>query len=145
MALLGLHIYGSTNQRIIYRDGFHLAEDTATGDFVGSGAFSLGKIGWSEDAYFGGEVDEVAIYNEVMLPETVLAHYQNAYHYCGVAITPTPPSCPEGMIAYWPAEGDATDYMGDHDGTMMNGAAFASGKIAQSFSLDGDEDRKSVV
>ena len=53
--------------------------------------------------------------------------------------TPTPASsqCPEDMVAYWRADGDAADYVADHNGTLMGGATFAAGHCEQAFSLDG--------
>ena len=60
--------------------------------------------------------------------------------------TPTPGSsqCPEDMVAYWRADGDAADYVADHNGTLMGGATFAAGHCEQAFSFDGDGDYVSI-
>ncbi len=40
-----------------------------------------------------------------------------------------------GLIAYWPADGNATDVIGANNGTMMNGATFDNGVFGQAFDL----------
>src|SRR6266568_1888438 len=57
------------------------------------------------------------------------------------------PSCvpaPAGLIAWWRAEGDATDAVSTNNGTLMNGATFAPGEVGQAFSLDGINDYVSI-
>jgi len=53
------------------------------------------------------------------------------------------PQCttpPAGMVAWYPGDGNANDIQGGNNGTLMNGATFASGMVAQAFSLDGVDD-----
>jgi hypothetical protein len=45
-----------------------------------------------------------------------------------------------GGIAWWRAEGNASDALGTSHGTLQNGATFSSGKVGQSFSFDGTDD-----
>jgi hypothetical protein len=45
----------------------------------------------------------------------------------------TPPS---GIIAWWAADGDASDIEGNHNGTLNNGTSFAAGEVGQAFSFD---------
>ena len=55
-----------------------------------------------------------------------------------IAITPavcTPPV--SGLISWWKGNGDANDSYGSNNGTLMNGATFAPGKVGQAFSFDG--------
>jgi hypothetical protein len=47
-------------------------------------------------------------------------------------------AAPAGIIAWWSGDGDAKDLVGGHDGTLINGATFASGKVGQAFSFDGN-------
>jgi len=59
----------------------------------------------------------------------------------------TPPCCapvPAGLVAWWQANGTATDAVGGHDGTLMGDATFAAGRVGQAFSLDGNGDYVSV-
>jgi hypothetical protein len=40
-------------------------------------------------------------------------------------------------VAWWPGEGNANDIAGTNNGTLLNGATFAPGKVGQAFSFDG--------
>src|SRR5262249_49429747 len=42
------------------------------------------------------------------------------------------------------AEGDANDAVGGHNGTLKNGATFATGEVGQAFSFDGSDDYAEV-
>jgi hypothetical protein len=47
---------------------------------------------------------------------------------------------PAGLVSWWPGDGNADDIQGGNDGTLMNGAGFAPGKVGDAFSLDGEDD-----
>ena len=48
---------------------------------------------------------------------------------------------PAGLVAWWPAEGNASDVAGTNHGTLQNGATFATGYVGQqAFSFDGNDD-----
>jgi subtilisin family serine protease/subtilisin-like proprotein convertase family protein len=47
----------------------------------------------------------------------------------------------EGIISWWPAEGNGTDIIGSHNASLANGAGYAPGLVAQAFNLDGVDDR----
>jgi hypothetical protein len=44
---------------------------------------------------------------------------------------------PEGLISWWPGDGNANDIQGVNDGTLLDGATFAVGLVGQAFSFDG--------
>src|SRR5262249_50102533 len=44
------------------------------------------------------------------------------------------------LVAWWPAEGDARDAVGDNHGQLKNGAHFAPGRVGLGFELDGVDD-----
>jgi hypothetical protein len=50
----------------------------------------------------------------------------------------TPP--PSGLVSWWPGDGTAVDIADSNNGTMMNGASFAQGKVGKAFLLDGIND-----
>ncbi len=56
----------------------------------------------------------------------------------------TPP--PADMVGWWPGEGNANDIQGPafENGTLMNGATYAPGKVGQAFSFDGVDDYMEV-
>jgi hypothetical protein len=61
------------------------------------------------------------------------------------AAEPVVPTCGEGhsagMVSYWKAEGDASDYYdGNHGSFVGNANANAAGKVGQAFSFDGNGD-----
>ncbi|PYK96823.1 MAG: hypothetical protein DME19_18415, partial [Verrucomicrobia bacterium] len=47
---------------------------------------------------------------------------------------------PSGLVSWWPGSGDAGDFFGTNNGTVMNGASFAQGKVGKAFSFDGIDD-----
>jgi len=49
-----------------------------------------------------------------------------------------------GMVARYPADGNADDAAGGNDGTLEHGATFGEGRIGQAFRLDGADDRVSA-
>jgi hypothetical protein len=51
---------------------------------------------------------------------------------------PTPP--PDGLVSWWPGDGNALDYLGNNDGTLMNGAGFVRGMVNKAFRFDGVND-----
>jgi hypothetical protein len=46
-------------------------------------------------------------------------------------------SPPDGLVSWWPGDGDANDVVDGNHGTLVGGAAFASGEVGQAFSFDG--------
>ena len=78
-------------------------------------------------------IDEVYIYNRALSSSEVAA-VMNADE--GVVLPPRAASR-EGLVAYWGAEGDGSDPIGGHNGTLGGGASFSSGRYGQGFYLDG--------
>lgn len=52
---------------------------------------------------------------------------------------------PVGLISHWTADNDAIDIVGNNDGMLVSGTAYASGQIGQAFSFDGVNDRVLVA
>ncbi|MDB6016774.1 MAG: Immunoglobulin I-set domain protein [Pedosphaera sp.] len=50
----------------------------------------------------------------------------------------------KGLISWWQGEGDAHDYAGTNNATLMNGTSFAPGKVGQAFSFNGTNQFVSV-
>ena len=51
---------------------------------------------------------------------------------------------PEGLVGWWPGDGDASDIQGANTGVLV-GTTFAAGKVGQAFSFDGVDDFVEVV
>ncbi|NLH73864.1 MAG: hypothetical protein GX456_12490 [Verrucomicrobia bacterium] len=45
---------------------------------------------------------------------------------------------PDGLIGWWPAEGDANDLAGSYNGVLVNGATFAQGRSGLAFAFSGN-------
>ena len=56
----------------------------------------------------------------------------------GAVDGPTAIQPPDGMVSWWPGDGNANDIVGGNDGALTGG--FAQGKVRQGFSLDGSGD-----
>lgn len=90
----------------------------------------------SVESRWKGELDEPAIFNRALSAEEIAAIYNaGSAGMCRPAAAP-----PSGMISFWRGNNDATDVMGLHNGTEINGASYAQGKAGQAFSLDGNDD-----
>src|SRR6185369_2899777 len=47
---------------------------------------------------------------------------------------------PQGLAAWWPANGTALDVLNDQAGILASGTAYSTGKVAAAFQLDGTND-----
>jgi hypothetical protein len=132
----------ASGQAFLYRNG----EVVASANFgtitpQTSFDFFLGDrpSGFFTGIFFGGEMDEAAVYNRALAASEVQAVY-NAGSAGKCSTNPQPPTCtpaPSGITAWWKAEGDAVDSIGGNNGTLMNGAGFQPGEVNEAFSLDG--------
>jgi hypothetical protein len=77
-----------------------------------------------------GLIDEVAIWNRPLTAAEALALARADEQS---AASPMP----EGLLAHWPAEGDAKDVLGKHHGNLSEGAGFAPGHDGRAFEFDG--------
>jgi hypothetical protein len=48
------------------------------------------------------------------------------------------------VVSWWTADGDATDFLHNNDGTLQNGAGFTPGLVGPAFSFDGGDDHVRV-
>src|SRR4051794_6296757 len=44
---------------------------------------------------------------------------------------------PSGLVSWWRAEGNATDFAGSNSGTMYGGAGFTDGRVGTAFNFFG--------
>jgi hypothetical protein len=131
----------ATPSTTIYVNGaVYKTSNTPTGNIPSSSTdFFIGELG-GNGRYFGGLVDEVEVFNRALSESEVRAIYNAGSN--GKCRTCTPP--PANMIDWWPAEGNANDIVGAHNGTLQNGATFATGYVGQAFKLDGVADSVDV-
>ena len=74
----------------------------------------------------------------ILLLVNILITSFNCAH--GVSVEP-----PSGLVGWWPGDNNASDIIGANDGTLMNGATFAAGKVDRAFSFDGVDDYVEVT
>jgi hypothetical protein len=83
---------------------------------------------------FNGLIDELTIYNRALDASEIEDIYNadGAGKYIFDCVT-----CPTNVVAWWPADGNANDIANGHNGSLVNGADFASGTVGQAFALNG--------
>ena len=52
-----------------------------------------------------------------------------------LAVNPTLPCTPSGLVAWWQAEGNANDSVGTNNGTLLGGLSFTNGEVGQAFNF----------
>ena len=60
-----------------------------------------------------------------------------------ITITEPPPKCVaicDGLVAWWPGDGNTMDIVSGRSGILRNGAGFAPGLVGQAFQFDGVDD-----
>lgn len=60
--------------------------------------------------------------------------------YTGPVVAQSCTPAPSGLVAWWPADGNATDVIGNSNGTLQGDTTYALGEVGQAFSFDGDGD-----
>jgi len=128
--------YDGANVKI-YINGVLDAESPRSGSLkTGSGDLILGSyIGGAQ--YFNGLIDEGTLFNRA-LDATEIATLYN-----GGSVPICRPACalqPADLLAWWRAEGNGQDIIGANDGTLINGATFADGRVGKALSFDGVDD-----
>lgn len=131
------HIAGTWdgNNIRLYIDGVLQGTTAFTSPVNNTRAVNFGYAwgGGSNQRWFNGIVDEVAVYQRALSEAEIRAAAGNCTFSC---VIPT-----NGMYAWYPAEGSANDTIGGNHGTLENGTAFMPGKVGQAFSFDGSDDR----
>jgi hypothetical protein len=136
--------YDGTNEAV-YLDGMLLGSTpfTQTGYAAGY-QYQIGTghtAGWPAGNggyfYFQGLIDEVEIFNRALTASEIHAilHAASAGKCkvtAGVCISP-----PSGLTSWYTGDGTAHDFLGKNNGELKGGAGFASGMVAQAFSLNG--------
>lgn len=89
---------------------------------------------------FNGLIDEVAVFNRALSQQEIAAIYSGP----GGGLCPCAPA-PSGLVAQWKAEGNASDFIGNHHGTWVNGPAYATGEVGQAFEFDGVDDYVNIA
>jgi hypothetical protein len=98
--------------------------------------------GLNGSEYFSGLLDEFGIYLRALSAREVEAiHLAGNAGKCAADVGGACPTLPTGCVGWWPGEGSVIDITGQgKSGYLVNGTAFAPGKVGQGFSFDGVDD-----
>jgi hypothetical protein len=55
--------------------------------------------------------------------------------FSNVCAGPLPP--PSGLVSWWDGDGTSADLEGKNNGVLLDGVAFAGGKVGRAFKFDG--------
>jgi len=110
--------------------------DVTATTLIGKTRHTLWNIG---SQYFNGFLDEGDVFDHALSESEIQAIF-NAGSAGKCILPPTCVSAPSGLVSWWPGEGNADDIQDSNDGTLINGAAFTTGKVGQAFSFDGVDD-----
>src|SRR5579863_1008033 len=88
--------------------------------------------------YFQGLIDEVEFFNRALsLAEVQAIVSAGQAGKCKIAPFSACAPLPSGIVDWYMADGTAGDSVGKNNGTLQNGATFASGEVGMAFSLNG--------
>ena len=104
---------------------------------IGTGNTAGWPAGNGGSFYFKGLIDEVEFFNRALTPSDIGAILNaGSAGKCKVSSG----ACtipPAGLVTWYTGDGTANDFYGKSNGTLQNGASFASGLVGQAFSLNG--------
>ncbi len=115
----------TTRTHQLYVDGILRAQDTMPVDYpsfdsVDFGIGNTASSGYNHAGYFKGQLDDIRIYNRTLSPFEVQNLYQTE------ALPPVPQAPTNGLIAYYPFNGNANDGSGNNNNGTVYGATLAS-------------------
>ena len=113
-------VYDGTSIKL-YLDG--ILDGAIPTDLIptdGSTSLKIGARGDDAKTRFSGLIDEVKIYNRALSPVEILPN--------------------NGLVSYWPGDGNVNDVVGGNSGELLNGATYRPGVSGQAFSFDGIDD-----
>jgi formylglycine-generating enzyme required for sulfatase activity len=121
-------VWAMTNSRQeVYLAGEHIGSIKAGGSNVGHhGPAVIGNSNSGRNAFFGGEIDDFRIYDRILSAAEVATLYnlEKPVAAAGNQSAPVEPvSLPQGLVAYYPFDGNASDMSGNGNHGTVNGAA----------------------
>ena len=123
----------SGNSVKLYIDGALVATtpDLSTGPLAANTSDFIGRrFPCANTNTFNGLIDEPAIYNRALTDAEIQAIFDaGSAGKCKPVCTTPPPN----MVSWWPGDGNASDIQGSNNGTLINDATFAKGKVGQAF------------
>jgi hypothetical protein len=126
-------VAASASQVILYIDGDQAGSSGRSTITTAPNPLRFGMTTNYGGIALNGLIDEVEIFNRALNPTEVQSIYNaGAAGKCRPCTT-----LPTDAISWWRGEDDATDDVGDNDGTPAGDATYATGKVGQAFSFGG--------
>ena len=133
-----LGVYRPSGTTTIYVDGAPLEGSIASSPIaVNAAAFLIGgaNVANVPTAFFTGLVDDVQIYDRALADTEIDFLFRNPGSEAKTSVGACSP--PPNMIAWWQADGNANDSVGNNHGLNIGGVTYAPGKRGMAFSFSG--------
>lgn len=123
----------------IYVNGVLEASAAKTGEILPStsGTLEIGRQSGVGEEYFNGLIDEPALYDRALTSGEIASIFNAG---SSGKSKPTAVAVPSNQLLWLAGDGNSSDSSGANNGTTQNGAAYAVGRVGQSFALDGHDD-----
>ena len=121
----------------VYNDGVLIAEGTEAISLLINGTLEFGRDN-PYARFFNGQLDDIAIYSRALSQQEITALYS------GNTATTIPSYIPtNGLVGYWPFDGNANDESGNGNNGTINGATLSTdrnGETNKAYSFNGTSD-----
>jgi len=142
----------STNQNMLYVDANFQDSDIYdyTAGFGTSTSIGIGYMAYNltPDYFYGGQLDEIAIYNRVLSDSEISQHYSDGLTDKGYCTVLSGTNCPDGMTHYWKLDDSNSPYedsFGTNDATCTNCPTATTGLVNGAQQFDGSNDEVNVA
>ncbi|MBP9109195.1 MAG: VCBS repeat-containing protein [Pyrinomonadaceae bacterium] len=126
----GAVTYDGTTLKVYVNGVLENSAPIALNTVLDANGITIGyRVGGS---FWTGQLDEPTIYDRALSDTEILAIFNaGSAGKCSVC---TPP--PNGLVGWWGGNGNSQDLISGNNGTLVNGATYAPGKVDQAFSLN---------
>jgi hypothetical protein len=122
-----IYINGVMQKQVAYNQGIFQSTDA-----IGLGATVGGASPGQYISPFKGKIDELTVYNRGLSAAEIEGIFASgAGGKCLMGCQPPA----GGLVSLWRAEGNANDSVDGNNGTLKNGASFATGQIGSAFNF----------
>ncbi|HRI04239.1 MAG TPA: carboxypeptidase regulatory-like domain-containing protein [Pyrinomonadaceae bacterium] len=133
----GAVTYDGTTVRLYMNGQLENSEAKSLNTFGGSD-FTIGRYGSHSNitGEWNGLIDEPMLFDR----ELSQAEIQAIVNAGSLGVCRSCTATLSGLSAWYKAENNALDDLGNYNGTLVNGATFATGKVGNAFKFDGIDD-----
>ncbi|MCX6924670.1 MAG: hypothetical protein NT154_15865 [Verrucomicrobia bacterium] len=122
-------------QAVTLRGGSPIVKLTASERPLHIGAMLDPQGGWFY--YSSTLIDAPALFNRALSASEIQVIAKTGKAGPFPLVASRPPNKPEGLVSWWPAEGNAMDSADHNNGVLKGGVGFAPGIVGQAFAFNG--------